>query len=98
MNYTKSGFPVWDDEFDQEHFTSEEIAESDLRANLITAMIQARQEKGLSQRALEELSGVKQPQIARMEHGDSNPQLDTMLKVLAAMGKTLAIVPLRTRT
>ena len=98
MNYTKGGFPVWDDEFDREHFTPEEIAESDLRANLITAMVQARQEKGLSQRALEELSGVKQPQIARMERGDANPQLDTMLKVLAAMGKTLAIVPLPART
>ncbi|MBE6093057.1 MAG: helix-turn-helix transcriptional regulator [Selenomonas ruminantium] len=97
MNYTKGGFPVWDDEFDKEHFTPEEIAESDLRVALITAMIQARQEKGLSQRDLEALSGVKQPQIARMERGDANPQLDTILKVLAAMGKTLAIVPLPAR-
>ena len=95
MNYTKGGFPVWDEEFDKEHFTPEEIAESDLRAALITAMIQARQEQGLSQRELEELSGVKQPQIARMESGETNPQLDTVLKVLAAMGKTLAIVPIR---
>lgn len=94
MNYTKGGFPIWDEEFDKEHFTPEEIAESDLRAELITAMIKARQEKGLSQRDLEAISGVKQPQIARIERGDTNPQLDTMLKVLAAMGKTLAIVPL----
>ena len=95
MNYTKGGFPIWDEAFDKEHFTPEEIAESDLRAALITALVQARQEQGLSQRDLEELSGVKQPQIARMERADANPQLDTMLKVLAAMGKTLAIVPLR---
>lgn len=32
MNYTKGGFPVWDDAFDKEHFTAEEIAESDMRA------------------------------------------------------------------
>lgn len=32
MNYTKGGFPVWDDAFDKEHFTVEEIAESDMRA------------------------------------------------------------------
>lgn len=95
MNYTKGGFPIWDEEFDLEHFTPEEIAESDLRAALITALVKARQEQGISQRQLEELSGVKQPQIARMEKGDSNPQLDTLLKVLAAMGKTLAIVPLK---
>lgn len=98
MNYTKGGFPIWDEEFDKEHFTPEEIAESDLHAALITALVQARQEQGLSQRELEALSGVKQPQIARMERGDANPQLDTMLKVLAAMGKTLAIVPLQART
>jgi len=97
MNYTKGGFPVWDDEFDKEHFTPEEIAESDLRVALITAMIQARKEQGLSQRDLEEISGVKQPQIARLEHGDSNPQLNTLLKVLAAMGKTLAVVPINAR-
>ena len=90
-----NGFRVWDEEFDKEHFTPEEIAESDLHAALITALVQARQEQGISQRQLEELSGVKQPQIARMEKGDSNPQLDTLLKVLAAMGKTLAIVPIK---
>ena len=98
MNYTKGGFPIWDDEFDREHFTPEEIAESDLRVALITAMIQARKEQVLSQRDLEEISGVKQPQIARLEKGDSNPQLNTILKVLAAMGKTLAVVPIPART
>lgn len=90
-----NGFRVWDEEYDREHFTPEEIAESDLHAALITALVEARQEQGISQRQLEELSGVKQPQIARMEKGNSNPQLDTLLKVLAAMGKTLAIVPIK---
>lgn len=89
------GFTVWDAEFDREHFTPEEIAESDLQAALIAAMIEARQEQGISQRRLEELSGVSQPVIARMEKGYTSPQVDTMLKVLAAMGKTLAIVPLK---
>ena len=32
--------------------------------------------------------------IIEMESGNSNPQLNTILKVLAAMGKTLAIVPI----
>ena len=96
MNYTKSGFPIWDEDFDKEHFTAEEIAESDMRAALITALVEARRERGISQRQLEEMSGVKQPQIARMERGDANPQLDTLLKVLAPLGKTLAIVPLQT--
>lgn len=75
-------------------FTSEEIAESNLRVALIGELIKARKEKGISQKDLEIMSGVKQPIIARMEKGNSNPQLETILKVLAPLGKTLAIVPL----
>lgn len=88
---------AWDDAFDREFFTPEEISESDMRANIITAMIEAREEMGISQRQLEELSGVKQPQIARMERGNVDPQLGTLLRVLNAMGKTLAIVPITDR-
>ena len=74
--------------------TPEEVAESNLRVALIGELIKARKEKGLSQKKLEELSGVKQPVIARMEMGQTSPQIDTILKVLAPLGKTLAIVPL----
>lgn len=74
--------------------TSEEIAESNLRVALIGELIKARQEKGISQKKLEELSGVKQPVIARMERGATSPQIDTILKILAPLGKTLAIVPI----
>lgn len=81
-------------EFIDTLLTPEEIAESDLRVALIGELIKARQEKGLSQKKLEELSGVKQPVIARMEKGLTNPQIDTVLKVLVPLGKTLAVVPL----
>lgn len=75
-------------------FTPEEIAESNLRVALIGELIKARNEKGISQKKLEELSGIKQPVIARMETGQSIPQINTLLKVLIPLGKTLAIVPL----
>lgn len=74
--------------------TPEEKAESDLRVSIIGELIRARQEQGISQKKLEELSGVKQPVIARMEKGITSPQIDTILKVLAPLGKTLAVVPL----
>lgn len=80
-----------------ELFTPEEIAESNLRVALIGELIKARQEKGISQKKLEELSGVKQPVIARMETGSTSPQIDTVLKVLAPLGKTLAVVPLESK-
>ena len=84
---------TWE-ELQKELFTPEEIAASNLRVALIGELIKARQEKGISQKKLEELSGVKQPIIARMERGSTSPQIDTVLKVLAPLGKTLAVVPL----
>ena len=86
------------DEVQKELFSSEEIAESNLRVQLIGELIKARQEQGISQKKLEELSGVKQPIIARMEKGYTSTQIDTLLKVLAPLGKTIAIVPIDTRS
>ena len=78
----------------KELFTPEEIAASNLRVEIMIELTKARNERGLSQRKLQELSGVKQPIISRMESGDTSPQLDTVLKVLAPLGKTLAVVPI----
>jgi predicted XRE-type DNA-binding protein len=83
----------WDD-FEKTTFTPEEIAASNLRVSLVSEIINSRQERGLSQKRLEEISGVKQPIIARLERGTTDPQLSTLLKVLAPLGKTLAIVPI----
>jgi len=77
-----------------ELYTAEEIRESNLRVAIIGELIKARQEKNISQRELEQLSGVKQPIISRMETGETSPQLDTVLRVLAPLGKTLAVVPI----
>ncbi|MBQ3321421.1 MAG: helix-turn-helix transcriptional regulator [Firmicutes bacterium] len=84
----------WDD-VRKELFTPEEIAESNLRVAIIGELIRARNEQGISQRKLEELSGVKQPVIARIEKGTVTPQIDTVMKILAPLGKTLAVVPLK---
>ncbi len=79
---------------DEGYLTEEEIAASNLRVALIGELIKVRQEKNISQKKLEELSGVKQPVIARMERGITSPQIDTLIKLLVPLGKTLAIVPL----
>ncbi len=84
-------------EVEKELFPPKEIAESNLRLALIGELIKARQEKGISQKKLEELSGVKQPVIARMEKGTTNSTLETVLKILAPLGKTLAVVPLENK-
>ena len=81
---------TWD-EIEKGIFTPEELAASDLRVAMMMEFTRARKERGISQKKLEELSGVKQPIIARMEKGNTSPQLDTVLKVLAPLGKTLYI-------
>ena len=92
----KSVSPIDDDwdELKKEIFTPEEIAAGDLRVAIISELIKARQDNGLTQKELETASGVKQPVIARMEKGTTDPQLSTVVKVLASLGKTLAVVPL----
>ena len=87
-------FATWED-VRKEMFTPEEIAESNLRVALIGELVKARKERGLSQKQLEELTGVKQPVIARMENGSTTPNLSTILKVLAPLGKTLYIGDLK---
>jgi DNA-binding XRE family transcriptional regulator len=86
----------WGD-IEKEIFTPEEIAESETRVAIINELIKARKEQGISQKQLEQLSGVKQPVIARMEKGYSSPQVDTLLKILAPLGMTLAVVPMKNR-
>ena len=62
---------------------------------LIGKMIEAREEKGLTQRELAKISGTKQPAIARIESLKTTPQIDTLFKVLYPLGYTIEIVPIK---
>ena len=59
---------------------------------LIKQLIQLRKDKGLTQHQLAEISGVKQPAIARLEKGDCSPNTLTVMKLLFAMGKRIEFV------
>lgn len=73
-----------------------DIKINNLRIAIINELIRAREEQGISQKKLEELSGVKQPVIARIEKGKSSPNTDTLVKLLTPLSKKLVIVPLET--
>ena len=92
----KKKHPIKDDAlaYIESFMTPDEIAESDLRVALISELIRARQARGLTQKKLEELSGVTQPVIARLERGTTSPNIATVMKLLAPLGKKLAIVPM----
>ncbi len=62
------------------------------KTKVMYSMVSARKENGMSQKALSEASGVQQPVIARAESGVTSPQIDTVLKILMPLGKTLAVV------
>ena len=51
----------------------------------------ARQERGLSQQQLAELTGVSRQQISLLEAPDTNPTLATLQKVAEALGMDLQI-------
>lgn len=38
---------------------------------------------------------MKQPVIARMESGESDPRIGTVMKALAAIGMTLKVTPIQ---
>lgn len=44
-----------------------------------------RTDRGLSQRALAAQLGMKQPQVARLESGEHNPTIDTLIRLSALL-------------
>jgi predicted transcriptional regulator len=75
--------------------TDEEITV--IRMEIIKDIIKARQAKNLSQHELADLCGVPQTVIYRVESGEINPQIETVIKILTPLGMTLAIVPTKQR-
>lgn len=80
---------------DENRVTAEERERIQFEIELIGKVIEARNARGLSQRDLAELSGVKQPAIARLESMQATPKIDTLLKILNPLGYTLSIVPIK---
>lgn len=78
---------------DETKVSAAEKAQIEFETALIGKLIEAREQKGLSQRDLAEICGVKQPAIARLESMRSTPQIDTLFKILSPLGYTLSIVP-----
>lgn len=65
--------------------TAEEVS------RIIVELIEARVERGYSQRDLAALCGLKQSAIARMEALKTIPRLDTVIRVAGAMGISVTL-------
>ena len=86
-------FTTFEDLWEMSNLTQAEKDEIQLKIELVGKLIEAREQKGISQKRLAEMSGLKQPAIARLEKMETTPQIDTLFKVLKPLGYTLAIVP-----
>lgn len=94
MNEYIESLTDWSDLKDTLDLSEDEKDEIALKVKIVGEIINARQDKNITQQALEELSGVKQPVIARLENNITDPQLTTILRILRPLGKTLGVVDL----
>ncbi len=58
---------------------------------IMSAMIKARNETGITQQQLSKLSGINQSNLSRIENGNGNPSLSTLQRIASAFGKKLSI-------
>lgn len=79
----------------KEIHTPKKSTSYELCEDIIKEITHMRQYNNLSQQDLADMSGVKQPMIARFERGINTPNMSTVLKLLAAFGKTLYIGDLK---
>lgn len=60
---------------------------------VIDSIIEQRKARGLTQRELAEAAHIPQSALARIESRSNTPKLDTLMKVIDALGCTIEVVP-----
>lgn len=78
-------------QIEQDPTLEEELQLGATELELGIQLTKLREYRGLTQRALEELSGIKQPMIARIERAGQDPTVPTLLKLLRALGGSMHI-------
>ena len=81
---------IWNDET---FIGEEQKARIDFEVALIGKLIEAREARGLSQKQLADMCGLKQSAIARLEKMGATPKINTLIRVLQPLGYKLDIVP-----
>lgn len=55
------------------------------------AILEARVQKGLTQKQLSEMTGISQADISRLERGTANPSVKTLQRIAYALGRKVLI-------
>jgi|SRR5712691_4166018 transcriptional regulator with XRE-family HTH domain len=72
---------------------AKDLAEAEQEVAIAVELAKLRERRGLSQIALAKLTGMKQPQIARLESGAHLPALGTLRRLLGVLGGKLELGP-----
>ena len=67
----------------------EDIEEMETLATIINAIIEKRNELGISQRELANICGLPHSSIARIESCAVKPKVETLIKIMKPLGLTL---------
>jgi len=70
-----------------------------LARGVAVALVRYRADRGLAQKDLGERLGMTQPQVARLERGDTNPSMDTLMRLAAGLNIefTIDVRPARSK-
>ncbi len=74
-----------------DELSKKEIEEIEALASIVSAIIDKRNEMGLSQRDLAELCGIPQSSVARIETFKTTPNVETLIKLLQPLGLKLTV-------
>jgi len=81
-------------------FLNEQLKDEDFKAeydaleaefSIIQAILDARKASGLTQKDLADITGINQADISKMENGNANPSLKTLLRIANGMGMKLKL-------
>ena len=74
---------------------AKELEAARIEVRLAIMLARLREERGLSQRDLAKITGIKQPQIARIEKGSQMPTLETLWRLADALNAQVVLGPHR---
>lgn len=75
-----------------EEYAKSESELLNLEFQLIEKIVKIRNERGLSQRELCKIIGMKQPYLVKIENKQISPSINTIIKILSALNLKIEII------
>lgn len=70
----------------------QDIEEMEILADVVSAIIEKRNELGISQRELASICNIPQSSIARIESKAVKPNLNTLIKIMTPLNLKLSVI------